>query len=130
VSILGGFLIISSGFIERGITLRIINYIEQKIPQFLPSSNQIIIVTILSILSIIIGLGGVSVVLGGSLMFEGHVIIGRILIGLGGGAGIFGFIITFGYSLVTSGISSILIHALYWVGILLAITGVWIAQHS
>lgn len=129
ITILGGLLIVSSGFIERGLTYRIINYVSQN-TSYLTTSTKMLVEIILSVLSLIIGLGGFAVMIGGLLILEQHVLLGRVFVGLGGSAGVFGFIITFGYSLVTSGFSSILTHVFYWVGILLAIIGVWIARHS
>jgi hypothetical protein len=125
----GGVLVVSSGFIEHGIIAEIIFYLGQHTSQLISGSASLVVQALMSILSFLIGLGGITIILGGIIILRNHITVGRLLIGLGGGVGMFGFIITFGYSLVIHGPVSIITHAYYWVGLLCSLIGAQLAKH-
>src|SRR5712692_10480672 len=98
LAIIGGFLMVVSGFSTRGLLFIALGFAANEIPAFLTGVAAGLAVLAITIVEILIALGGVTVLLGGVSLLYHHVRTGRILILLGGGAGLLGLLVSFGYS--------------------------------
>lgn len=78
-------------------------------------------------LSLVIGFGGLLAILGGVLVIAKHLTIGKILIGLGGGVGFLGIAISVGYAIYVNGFLVLVNHVEYWIGIVIATFGRYLA---
>ncbi len=73
------------------------------------------------------GLGGISVIIGGSLLTKGRLRTGKLLIGLGAGLGLIGLLVSLGEMLYTSGLGAVVSFIMVasqsagWVGAVLSI---------
>ena len=128
LAIVGGILIVVSGFVIRGFTLTVLDWLTANAPKYLPSNIIPLLVVVLEILGALIALGGITVIFGGIVILSGHLFFGRLLIALGGGTGLIGFLISLGYSLFTTGPSSIIVHVEYWAGIVIVVVARWLAK--
>lgn len=123
LAIIGGILVTLSGYAEQSILKQILYYIDKYPTRIISGESSILIHVVLSILTVLISLGGLTIILGGISIMKNHRSFGRVLIGLGGGVGIFGFIIIFGYAYLYQGPVSIIIHSYYWMGLLFSLIG-------
>ncbi|MHB2036427.1 MAG: hypothetical protein ACYCPW_06750 [Nitrososphaerales archaeon] len=123
LAIIGGILILQSGVATRSFLVTAISYSDQKFGGTLPGIAQSTIQIALLVLSSIISLGGLVAIVGGVLVLLKHRLIGKILIALGGGLGFLGIAISMGYDVFTTGVSVILTHFQYWIGVLIATIG-------
>lgn len=121
LALAGGFLIVASGFAVHGFLLFVLNFLNGKIPYYLPGFTGEFASFTIQVLTITIALGGITVILGGIAVLFGHLFTGRLLIALGGGAGFLGLAITIAYSALTLGPSTIITHSEYWIGVILAV---------
>ncbi|MDA4124331.1 MAG: hypothetical protein OK438_02590 [Thaumarchaeota archaeon] len=124
LAVVGGFLMVFSGYTSRGLLFQALNiYVAPNLSDFLNGLALNAAALAVTILVILIGLGGITVLAGGLVILLGHVRIGRILIYLGGGAGFLGLLISFGYTSYKLGLDNVLLYAPYWVGLAMAIIG-------
>src|ERR1051326_6990375 len=123
LAIVGGILIVASGFAIHGFTLTLLDWLMGAAPKYLPSNMTPFLVDALQILIDLITLGGITVIFGGIVILLGRLFTGRLLIALGGGTGFFGFLIAIGYSMLTTGTLDIIVHLEYWIGIAIAVVG-------
>ncbi len=129
LAIIGGALMVASGFAVHGFLLSTLTLVSGHVSEFLPSEVSPLIVIILEILTGLIALGGITVILGGlALLVYARALLGRILIALGGGAGLLSFLVSLGYSMLTAGPLTLSIHAAYWTGLVLAVVARRIAK--
>ncbi len=126
LAIIGGSLILLSGFTVHGFLLSIISLLSDRLLTILPGSIAVSLSIALTILSILIALGGITVILGGIAILRHHPFVSRLLIALGGGASLLGFLVAIVYALVTGGATSITAHSQYWVGVILAVCSRWL----
>ena len=89
-----------------------------------------ILLLAISIVSMLVGLGGFTVAIGGILILKRHLTTGRLLIALGGGTGFIGLLVSFGYTAATTGFGVAVIHSIYWVGLVMAIAARRVAKHA
>ena len=123
-AIVGGLLMLGSGYTSRGFLYTALGYAEPHISDFLNGTAASAVVIAITLLELIISLGGLTVLVGGLVIASGHTSVGRTLIYLGGGAGFIGLLISFGYSVYKLGsIDPVLSYLPYWVGLTLAVTG-------
>lgn len=127
LAVIGGVLILQSGVATRSFLLAAISYSDQKFGSALPSIAQSTVQIALLLLSSVISLGGLIAILGGVLVLLKHRLSGKVLIALGGGMGLFGIAISMGYDIITTGISAIITHFQYWIGIVIASIGRYLA---
>jgi len=120
LAIIGGLLIIASGFRTGSFLVTAANYSEAKFGSLLPGEALSAIQIALIVLSFVIGFGGLLAILGGIFIFSKHITIGKILIGLGGGVGFIGIAISVGYAIYVNGFSVLITHIDYWLGVLVA----------
>jgi len=129
LAVVGGFLMVASGYSSRGFLYTALNLAEPHISDFLSGTAASVAVFAVTLLELVVALGGVAVVIGGLLVLTSHKTTGRALIYLGGGAGFLGLLISFGYSAYRlGGISPVLAYLPYWVGLAMAVSGRWLAK--
>jgi len=125
LAMIGGFLMIWSGYVSRGLLYQAIG---AEIPAYLTGSLASTALLTISVLEWINALGGVTVIVGGLVLVSGHARTGRIVILLGGGAGLLGLLASFGYSAYNLGLGQTFAYAPYWVGLIFAVVGRRVAK--
>jgi hypothetical protein len=129
LAVVGGFLMLASGYSSRGFLYTALNLAEPRITDLLSGMAANIAVLAVTLLELVIALGGVVVVVGGLIVLVNHTTTGRVLIYLGGGAGFLGLLVSFGYTAYKlGGISPVLAYLPYWVGLAMAVSGRWLAK--
>jgi hypothetical protein len=122
--IVGGVLMLGSGYASRGFLYMALGYAEPQILDLLKGIAADAALIAIFILELIIALGGLTVAVGGIVILAHHSTTGRILIFLGGGAGFLGLLISFGFSTYKlGGLGPALSYLPYWLGLALAIVG-------
>ena len=111
---------VASGYASHGLIYLALGYAASEVPAYLTGFSEGVTVLSLSMLELIIALGGVTVMGAGLALLWGHRTIGRTLLFLGGGAGFLGVAIAFGFAVLNLGVGSALSYAAYWVGLFLA----------
>jgi hypothetical protein len=127
LAIIGGILILQSGVSTRSFLLTVASYSFKHFGAGLPGIAQDSVDLALLVLGALIALGGLLAILGGFLVLMKHRLSGKILIALGGGMGFIGIAISMGYDIYTTGISSLFTHVQYWIGIVIASIGRYLA---
>ena len=129
LALVGGFLMFASGYTSRGFLYTALNLAEPHISDFLSGMAANVAVLAVTILELVIALGGIAVMIGGLIVLTNHTTTGRTLIYLGGGAGFLGLVVSFGYSAYKlGGLGPILAYLPYWVGLAVAVSGRWLAK--
>lgn len=129
LAVIGGLLMVASGYTSRGFLYTALNLAEPHISDFLSGVAANVAVLAVTILELVIALGGLTVVIGGLIVLASHTTTGRILIYLGGGAGFLGALVSFGYTAYKlGGISPVLAYLPYWLGLAMAVSGRWLAK--
>lgn len=123
LAIVGGLLILQSGVGTRSFLLSVISISEQRFGGDLPGIAKSLINLFILALSSLISLGGLLAIIGGILVLLKHRFSGKIIIALGGGMGFLGIAISLSYDVFTQGLSAIVLHIPYWIGILIASIG-------
>ncbi len=120
----GGLLMVLSGYSSRGFLYTALGYAQPEIATFLTGMVENAAVLAITMVELIIALGGLSVLIGGLIILTGHTTTGRALIYLGGGAGFLGLIVSLGYSVYRlGGVDPVLSYLPYWVGLTMAVVG-------
>jgi len=127
LAIVGGGLIVTSGYRTGSFLLTAASYSEAKFGSFLSGQELSTVQIALIVLSFVIGFGGLLAIVGGVLVISKHLTIGKILIGLGGGFGFIGIAIAVGYAIYVNGFSVLVNHVDYWLGVLVASIGRYLA---
>lgn len=123
LAIIGGILILQSGVGTRSFLLTVVSISEQRFGGSLPGVAKSLINLVILALSSLISLGGLLAILGGALVLLKHRFSGKIFIALGGGMGFIGIGISLAYDVFTEGLSGIVLHVPYWIGVLIASIG-------
>jgi hypothetical protein len=124
IAVLGGFLMLWSGYTSRSLLYMALGYTEPRIVDFFNGIVADVAVIAIATLELIIALGGLSVALGGIIILARHSTTGRILIFLGGGAGFVGLLVSFGYATYKlGGLGPALSYLPYWLGLAFAVVG-------
>ena len=121
VALVSGFLIVASGVSAHGLLLFVLEFLKDKVPNYLLGLTGEFASLAIQVLAVIITMGGITVILGGIALLSARLFTGRLLIALGGGAGFFGLVITMTYSVLTMGLPTIITHSEYWIGVILAV---------
>jgi hypothetical protein len=127
LAMIGGAIIVASGYRTSSFLVSAASFSEAKFGSLLPGEALSAIQIALIVLSFIIGFGGFLAILGGALVIAKHLTIGKILIGLGGGLGFIGIAISVGYAVYVHGFSVLVDHVDYWIGVLIATIGRYLA---
>ncbi|HLQ06942.1 MAG TPA: hypothetical protein VK126_04245 [Nitrososphaerales archaeon] len=124
LAIVGGVLMLGSGYASRSFLYLALGYTEPRIVDFLNGMVADAAVFAIATLELIIALGGATVAVGGIIILARHSTTGRILMFLGGGAGFLGLLISFGYSTYKlGGLGPALSYLPYWLGLVFAVVG-------
>ena len=111
----------TSGLAAHGFLLSVLSFLKDKVANYpLGLTGEFASLTI-QVLTLLIALGGITVILGGIAILFGRLFTARLMITLGGGAGFLGLAITIAYSALTMGLSTIITHSEYWIGVILAV---------
>lgn len=129
LAVIGGLLMLASGYTSRGFLYTALSIAEPRISDLLSGAAANVAVLAVTILELLIALGGVAVLVGGLIILTNHKTTGRTLIYLGGGAGFLGLLVSFGYTAYRlGGINPVLAYLPYWVGLAMAVSGRWLAK--
>lgn len=124
LAIVGGLLMLGSGYSSRGFLYTALGYAEPHVSQFLQGIAASAAILAITLVEFAIALGGITVVAGGLVILVRHTTMGRTLIYLGGGAGFLGLLISFGLSVYRlGGLDPVLSYLPYWAGLVLAVVG-------
>jgi hypothetical protein len=124
LAIVGGILMFASGYTSRGFLYTALGYAAPQVSDFLSGVVASAAVLAITVVELIVALGGLAVCIGGLTVITGHTTTGRVLIYLGGGAGFLGLLISFGYSAYRlGGLDPVLSYLPYWVGLVMAVAG-------
>ena len=127
----GGLLMVLSGYSSRGFLYTALGNAAPEVSDFLSGMAQNAAVLAITMVELIIALGGVSVLIGGLIILLRHTTTGRVLIYLGGGAGFLGLIVSFGYSdYMLGGVDPVLSYLPYWIGLTMAVVGRRLAKDA
>ena len=120
---------LESGYSSRGFLYTALGYAEPHISDFLSGGAANAAILAITLLELVVALGGLTVAAGGLLILARHTTTGRALIYLGGGAGFLGLLVSFGYTAYKlGGIDPVLSYLPYWIGLALAVTGRHLAR--
>lgn len=120
----GGLLMVLSGYSSRGFLYTALGYAQPEISNFLSGIAENAAVLAITMVELVIALGGLTVLAGGLIILTNHTTTGRALVYLGGGAGFLGLVVSFGYSVYRlGGFDPVLSYLPYWVGLVMAIAG-------
>jgi len=120
---------LASGYSSRGFLYTALSLAEPHISDVLGGMEANVAVLAVTILELVIALGGVAVMTGGLIVLTNHTSTGRALIYLGGGAGLLGLVVSFGYSAYKlGGFGPVLAYLPYWIGLAMAVSGRWLAK--
>jgi hypothetical protein len=120
-AILGGLLMFLGGVTAHSFALWILPMLNEEILTQLPAPLQTEAVLAVGVIAALVSLGGLTVVFGGISLLLRRRSIGRVLIALGGGAGLIGLSLALGYTVLVNGLGSVTTHAGYWTGVVLAV---------
>jgi len=113
---------VAGGYTSRGFLFTALGYAVPAISDYLKGLTANAAILAVSVLQLLIALGGVTVVIGGALILAHHIGTGRALVYLGGGTGLIGLLVSFGYTIYKlGGTGPVLAYAPYWVGLGMAV---------
>jgi len=132
LAIVAGIILIVAG--ERGSTTFIGKILEFSL-NYLDGYMAEIVSIILRVLTILAALGGITVVLGGLLIYGKMSFFGRFIITIGAGMGILGFAVTIIFSLLQGWAYTLsfvlsISQSLGWIGIIMAIIAIQLSKYS
>jgi hypothetical protein len=129
LAVIGGFLMLVSGYTSRGLLYTALNLAEPHISDLLGGMALNAALLAVAMLELVIALGGIAVMIGGLIVLANHTTMGRTIIYLGGGAGFLGLAVSFGYTVYKlGGFGPLLAYLPYWVGLAMAVSGRWLAK--
>ena len=129
--VVGGLLMLASGYASRSFLYTALGYAAPQVSNFLSAAEADVVIFAITVVELIIALGGLSVLVGGLAILAGHATTGRVLVYLGGGAGFLGLVVSFGYSVYKlGGLDPVLSYLPYWVGLTMAVAGRRLAKGS
>jgi hypothetical protein len=134
IAVVAGVILIASGVSSGSLLLKGLDYLEIHAGSSIGTTGQSLLELAIAIVSLLVGLGGLSAIAGGVLLLRGHGSLGRFLIGLGGGTAIFGLLISIGRALLVSGASAPIYFqpyfVLYWIGAILATVSILVSRRD
>jgi hypothetical protein len=115
---------LGSGYTSRGFLYTALGYAEPQVSNLLGGVAASVAILAITILELMIALGGLTVLVGGLVIITHHTTTGRTLVYLGGGAGFLGLLVSFGYSVYRlGGLDPVLSYLPYWAGLAMAVAG-------
>lgn len=120
----GGLLMLASGYASRGFLFSALGYAAPRLSDYLSGDFASLALLAITLVELVIGLGGLTVLAGGILILAKHATIGRTLVWLGGASGFLGLVVGFGYAIFRlGGLEPTLAYLPYWIGVAMAILG-------
>jgi hypothetical protein len=117
---------VASGYNSSGFLFKALGYTIPVISDFLRGITANAVILAVSVLELLIALGGVTVIIGGAFILTDHISAGRVVVYLGGGTGLIGLLISLGYTFYKlGGLDPVLAYASYWLGLGMAV----VARH-
>jgi hypothetical protein len=133
LAMVAGIFLIASGVTSGSILITGLNYVDTYLGPHI-GSGDILVQVAITILTFIVGFGGLLVILGGFLLWREHGSSGRFLIGLGGGTAILGLLFSVAEALLRSGLSAPIFQqtyfTLYWIGAILATAAILFSRQA
>jgi hypothetical protein len=133
LAIVAGLILIVSGVTSGSLLLTATGYVDNYLGSSI-GAGQLVVQVAIAALTYLVGLGGVSVIIGGVLLLGKHGSAGRFLIGLGGGMAIFGLLFAMGEALFVTGLSAPIFHQIYfgtyWIGAILATISIFLSRKA
>jgi hypothetical protein len=130
IGIIAGIILVFGGYTSHPIILTILSYTNEHFSSSLSSTELYMLQLAITVFNLLVGLGGIVVIVGGTVLLMRHRTVGRILLWLGGGMGIFGLLFTMGEAYYYSHFSLVVFHAEYWIGLVLATAASLIAKRG
>jgi hypothetical protein len=130
ITVFGGLLMLFGGVANHSIALWILPILKQEILSHVSASVDSDAVLAIDVIAVLVSLGALNVIIGGIFLLLGSRSIGRLLVALGGAAGLIGLLLAFGYYVLVNGVTGVDAHAGYWVGFILAVSGRWLAGRA
>ena len=121
MAVAGGALVTFGGVANHSFLLSILGLVDENLGGFLSGVPLYLVEASILAITVLIGLGVLTVIGGGVLIFVHHTTTGRLLIALGGGAGFLGLLLSFGYTAFSSGLADALGHSVYWIGLAVSV---------
>lgn len=121
MALAGGVLMIASGYASRGLLFIAAGFAAEEVPSYLAGPTEGVAALAITVLQVMIALGGVTVLLGGIALMRGRRSTGRTLILLGGGAGFLGVLVSFAFAAYRLGLGPAADLWVYWAGLTLAV---------
>lgn len=121
LAIVVGVLMVYSGFATQSFLMTALNYAQEELSNFVGGIAGLTLGLVIYAILLLIGLGGITVILGGLALWQNHVSIGRFLIMLGGGAGFLGLLVSFSLTAYKAGLYTALGYAPHWIGLVFAV---------
>jgi hypothetical protein len=133
LAIVAGLILIVSGVTSASLLLTAAGYVDNYLGTSI-GAGQLVVQAAIAAITYLVGLGGISVIIGGVLLLAKHGSAGRFLIGLGGGLAIFGLLFAMGEALYVTGTSAPIFHQVYfgtyWIGAILATTAYFLSRRA
>lgn len=133
IAIVAGLILIVSGVTSASLLLTAAGYADNYLGSKI-GAGEIVVQIAIAALTYLVGLGGVSVIIGGILFLAKHGSAGRFLIGLGGGLAIFGLLFAMGEALYATGTSAPIFRQIYfgtyWLGAILATISYFLSRRA
>ena len=115
---------LGSGYVSRGFLYSALGYAAPRLSDLLSGTELGAAVIAITVLELVVSLGGLAVLIGGLVILIHHTTVGRVLVYLGGGVGFLGLLGSFGYSAFKlGGLDPVLSYLPYWVGLVFAVMG-------
>jgi hypothetical protein len=117
----GGAMMAAGGLANHSFLVSLLDVAGGEASSYLGGASGLLIMLAVTVVSLLIGLGGLTVMAGGLVIYTRHITAGRLLVALGGGGGFVGLLLSFGYTAFTAGYSVAVSHSVYWLGLILAV---------
>ena len=132
LAIFAGLILVVSGINTGSIFLKALYFVNDHIGSSIGSGGDFVLQLMIVAITFLVGLGGLTVMVGGLLLLGKHGSVGRFLIGLGGGTAIFGEIFSLAGTLYYGGYTAPIFQgeffALYWIGAILATASILLSR--
>jgi hypothetical protein len=133
LAIVAGLILIVSGVTSASLLLTAAGYANNYLGSNI-GAGEIVVQVAIAALTYLVGLGGISVIIGGVLLLAKHGSAGRFLIGLGGGLAVFGLLFAMGEALYATGTSAPIFRQVYfgtyWLGAILATIAYFLSRRA
>lgn len=117
----GGALMVAGGLVNHSFLVSLLSLAGGEVNSYIGGVPGFVILLAVTVVSILVSLGGLTVMAGGLVIYAKHITTGRLLVALGGGGGFIGLLLSFGYTAFTAGYGVAVSHSGYWFGLIMAV---------